>query len=308
MAPKTKKGRVRVHFSKTSHLSKGFALALGALAAGIVLRLALMFFFYDGETGFYTDGGVAAWLGLLVPGLLAGGASWFFGRKTQSYGPYVRKKNGLPAILAYLSGIILFQCGGRQLVDYKSFRDTGFFQYDVLQQKVIFWLFVVMCFLFGMVQLVTGAALTTGRNPFRQAPLLYAVGVLWGISYLIVVYVFYAKSSCFVENFFAVAGTAVLLIALLYACKLFSGVDDGGAVKRLYMAGSFLLAWEAPYLTANLIAMFAGNSYYGELPADYQLTVLCVTAFLGALMPTVFQNSREAWEKEPEADPAQEEA
>lgn len=286
-----------VDFSKTSQISTGFKLALGGLAAGIVLRLVLMFFFYDFESGFYTDGGVTAWLGLLIPGLLAGGAAWFFGRKAQAYGPYIRKKNALPAILAYLSGFVLLQCGVRHLVDYKTFRDTGFSQYEATQQGTLFWFFLVMCFLFGLVQLITGAALTTGRNPFRGAPLLYAAGVLWGISYLIVIYVFYAKSSCFVENFFSVAGAAALLITLLYACKLFSGVDDRGAVKRLYVAGSFMLAWEAPYLIAGLAFALAGKTYSGEIPADYQLAALCVAAFLGVFMLTVFQNGREAWEE-----------
>ena len=295
-------------FPRTSKISAGFKLALGGLAAGTLLRLALMFFFFDCESGFYTDGGIAAWLGLLVPGLLAGAAAWFFGRKAQAYGSYVHTQNTPSAILAYASGIILFQCGGQQLMDYKTFRDTGFSQYEAVQQGVVFWFFLAMCFLFGAVQVITGVALTTGRNPFRGAPLLYAVGVLWGISYLIVVYVFYAKSSCFVENFFSVAGASTLLVALLYACKLFSGMDGRGAVKRLYIAGAFMLAWEVPYLVANLASMPAGKSYSGEIPALYQLAALCVAAFLGVFMVAVFRNSRKAWEEEPEDAGAEEEA
>ena len=43
-------------------------------AAGVILRVVQMLYFFDYDTGFYTDGGVAAWISLGVPaaaGLLA---------------------------------------------------------------------------------------------------------------------------------------------------------------------------------------------------------------------------------------------
>ena len=289
--------------SKTSKIRSGFKLAFAGLAAGLVLRLVLMLFFYDYETGFYTDGGLSAWLGLLLPGAAAGAAACLFCRTGQGYGRYIRKKKTLPAILAFLSGFMLLQEGVRQAVSFKTFLDIGLSEYDAATQPLIFWFFVVMSLIFGMVQLVVGAALTTGRNPFQSAPLLYMPGVLWGISYLIVVYVFYAKSSCFVENFFSVIGAAALLITLLYACKLFSGVDDPGAAKRLFAAGGFLLAWEIPYLTANLVMRLLGKTYSGEQPAGYQLSALCAAAFLGVFLWTAYRDSREAWETEPQAEP-----
>lgn len=290
-------------FSKTAKISAGFKMALGALAAGLVLRVIVMLFFYDYDTGFYTDGGLTAWLSLLLPGLAAGGAAWLFCRTGQSYGRYVRKKHGLPAILAFLSGFVLLQEAVRQAMDFQSFLKTGLSQYDAAMQPLIFWFFVAASLVFGLVQLVVGAALTTGRNPFRGAPLLYMAGVLWGISYLIVVYVFYAKSSCFVENFFSVVGAAALLVALLYACKLCSGVDDAGAAQRLFAAGGFLLAWEIPYLAANLLTRLLGKSYSGEQPAGYQLSALCAAAFLGVFLWTAYRDSREVWETEPPAEP-----
>ena len=69
--------------------------------------------------------------------------------------------------------------------------------------------------------------------------MLYLVAVLWGIAYLILVYMFYAKSSSFVENFYAVAGGASVLLSLFYLCKLFAGVEEESAAKRVFVAGIF---------------------------------------------------------------------
>ena len=57
-------------------------------AAGVVLRVGQMLFFFDYDTGFYTDGGLMAWLSFGVPvasGLLA---SWMCFRSRRYFGPY----------------------------------------------------------------------------------------------------------------------------------------------------------------------------------------------------------------------------
>ena len=41
-------------------------------AAGVLLRVVLMLYYFDYETSFYTDGGVMAWVSLGVPLLLGG--------------------------------------------------------------------------------------------------------------------------------------------------------------------------------------------------------------------------------------------
>ena len=56
-------------------------------AAGVVLRVVQMLFFFDYDTGFYTDGGLMAWLSFGVPvasGLLA---SWMCFRSRRCFGP-----------------------------------------------------------------------------------------------------------------------------------------------------------------------------------------------------------------------------
>ena len=61
-------------------------------AAGVLLRVVQMLYFFDYDTGFYTDGGVMAWISLGLPlatGLLA---SWMCFRSRRYFGPYVPRK------------------------------------------------------------------------------------------------------------------------------------------------------------------------------------------------------------------------
>ena len=72
-------------------------------AAGVLLRVVQMLYFFDYDTGFYTDGGVMAWISLALPlatGLLA---SWMCFRSRRYFGPYVPRKNVMAGVTAVLS-------------------------------------------------------------------------------------------------------------------------------------------------------------------------------------------------------------
>lgn len=117
------------------------------------------------------------------------------------------------------------------------------------------------------------------ENSLEKARLLYLVGVLWGVAYLILVYVFYAKSSSFVENFFAVLGGVATLLCLFYLCKLFAGVDEEGAAKRAFVAGIFAVVLGLTYSLSNLALLLLGRTYTGEMPPAVQLASMVVQLF-----------------------------
>ena len=237
-------------------------------AAGVLLRVVQMLYFFDYDTGFYTDGGVMAWISLALPlatGLLA---SWMCFRSRRYFGPYVPRKNVMAGVTAVLSGAVLLLSGALQWMDLRLQLAAGG------EYVALHGLFLGCCLLFGLVQLFLSVGFFTGKNSLEKARLLYLVGVLWGVAYLILVYVFYAKSSSFVENFFAVLGGVATLLCLFYLCKLFAGVDEEGAATYLLplqpgaaAAGPHLHRGDAPGGAAGQhggAAVFAGVS--GVLP------------------------------------------
>lgn len=248
--------------------------------AGVLLRVVQMLYCFDYVTGFYTDGGVLAWLSLGIPVICCLLAGFMCFKSRRYFGPYVARRNGLAGAAGILSGVALIASGILQALDYMEYLQTGISKYDSAQRGAIHVAFFAACFLFGLVQLFTSVGFFTGKNSLEKAPLLYIVGVVWGIAYLILVYVFYAKSSSFVENFFAVIGGVSMLLSLFYLCKLLAGVDEEAAAKRLFVSGIFAVVLTVTYSFSNLALLLLGKSYLGEIPAMIQLSSLGVALFL----------------------------
>lgn len=255
-------------------------------AAGVLLRVVQMLYCFDYATGFYTDGGVMAWCSLLLPvaaGVL-GGVMCF--RSRRYFGPYVPRKNNTLGVVAALSGTALLASAVLQTVDYVGYLKTGASAYDSAERGVIHLAFLAACFLFGAVQIFISAGFFQGKNSLERAPLLYLVSVFWGVAYLILVYVFYAKSSSTVENIFAVGGGASMLLSLFYLCKLFAGVEEESAAKRVFVTGIFAVVLTVTYSFSNLALLLLGKSYSGEIPALFQLSSLGAALFLLVFLMT----------------------
>lgn len=163
----------------------------------------------------------------------------------------------MAGVAAVLSGAVLLLSGALQWRICVSSSPPGG------EYVALHGLFLGCCLLFGLVQLFLSVGFFTGKNSLEKARLLYLVGVLWGVAYLILVYVFYAKSSSFVENFFAVLGGVATLLCLFYLCKLFAGVDEEGAAKRAFVAGIFAVVLGLTYSLSNLALLLLGRTYTG---------------------------------------------
>lgn len=248
--------------------------------AGVVLRAIQMLYFFDYTTGFYTDGGVVAACSLGLP-LLAALLSGLMCFKSRRYfGPYVPRRNVLVGGAAVFSGLVLIVSAALQAVGSLGYLKTGAASYDFAHQRLIFSAFLITSLLFGILQLYMSVGFFTGRRNLQKAPLLYLAAVAWGITNLILAYVFYAKSSSFVENFFSVISCASLLMALFYLCKLFAGVDEEGAAKRVFVSGGLAVVLTVTYCFSNLALMLLGRQYTGEAPAPIQLSSLSVALFV----------------------------
>lgn len=281
------------------NVGNALKLTCVGFAAGIVLRVVQMLYFYDYETGFYTDGGLVAAFSLGVPLLTAviGGIMCY--ASPRYFGSYLPRKNIGLGVISLLSGAALLTSALMQLLDYFNYLATGVSAYDSTRQSFIHIAFLICCFLYGTVQLFAAVGFLQGRSFLRKMPLLYLVGTAWGVSYVVLVYVFYAKSSSLVENLFAVGGGATTLLSVFYLCKLFAGVDEEDAAKRQFISGIFAVVLTVPYAFSNLVLMLLGKSYSGEIPFMVQLSSLGVSLFLLVFMMTFRRGSVHRLPKDP---------
>ena len=300
------KNRKELSFMNVGNALKITCVGFGG---GVLLRTIQMLYYFDYRTGFYKDGGFMAWCSLILVLLTSIAASIMCFCSRRYFGAYVPRKNTILGVVAVLSGVALIASAVLQAVDYQSFLKTGSSAYDSAGRGVIHIAFLVSCFLFGAVQLFVSVGFFQGKNNLKRAPLLYLVAVVWGIAYLILVYMFYAKSSSFVENFFAVFGGASTLIALCYLCKLFAGVEEASAAKRVFVGGIFSVVLTVTYSFSNLTLLVLGKSYSGEIPFMFQLSSLGVSLYLLVFLMTFRKYSihRPVKEREGEAEGAEEE-
>ncbi len=249
-------------------------------AAGVLLRVVQMLYFFDYETGFYTEGGLMAWISLLVPLATGALASWMCFRSRRYFGPYTPRKNPMAGTAAVISGVVLLLSAVLQWMELGAGTNTNG------EYWLLHFLFLISCGLFGLVQLFVSVGFFTGKNNLEKVPLLYLLGVLWGVCYMILVYVFYAKASSFVENFFAVISGAFTLLCLFYLCKLLAGVDEEGAAKRVFVTGIFAVVFSLTYSMSNLSLLLLGRTYSGEIPPSVQLSSLVMSLFLLVFLVT----------------------
>lgn len=242
-------------------------------AAGVLLRVVQMLYFFDYDTGFYTDGGVMAWISLALPlatGLLA---SWMCFRSRRYFGPYVPRKNVMAGVTAVLSGAVLLLSGALQWMDLRLQLAAGG------EYVALHGLFLGCCLLFGLVQLFLSVGFFTGKNSLEKARLLYPGGGAVG-----------AWPTCFGVRVLRQvlqlcetsrrAGGVATLLCLFYLCKLFAGVDEEGAAKRAFVAGIFAVVLGLTYSLSNLALLLLGGTYTGEMPPAVQLASMVVQLFL----------------------------
>lgn len=249
-------------------------------AAGVLLRAVQMLYFFDYATGFYTDGGVAAGCSLGLPLLAALVAGVMCFRSRRYFGPYVPRRNVLAGSASIFSGLVLIVSGVLQFADSSSLLQPGITPHDFAHQRFIYLSYLVASLLFGLLQLYMAVGFFTGKRNLQKLPLLYLIAVAWGVANLILAYVFYAKSSSFVENFFSIISSAALLMCLFYLCKLFAGVDEEGAAKRVFVTGGLAVVLTVTYCFSNLALMLLGRTYTGEIPAPVQLSSLSIALFI----------------------------
>lgn len=284
-----------MNFSKAM-LNNAFKLIIAALVAALALRSVSMRFFFDYSTGFYTDSGLTAWLSLLIPLTLVGAAALFCKTGLPSLGSYQLRRSPVLAVFAALSGAVLVVSALTMAKDYMLFLDSGFSQFDSVRQGFNHQLYMIASFLLGLAQLAVAGALLSGKDIFKKLSLLYMVAVVWGASNMVMVYVFYAKSSSVAENIFSMGGAAALLLSLLYLCRLLAGVEAQGAGLRLFLWGGVAAVLAIPYYGVDLIQRALGYVYAGEVPPQCQLSGLAMGVFVLAFLASVQKRGHEAGE------------
>lgn len=265
-------------------MSVGRALKLTCvgIAGGIILRVINMLYFFDYATGFYTDGGILAWasIGLVLAASAVAIAMCL--KDKRSYEAFTARKNIFQGVVSLASGLLLLVVAFLQLREHQSHIQLGYIGRNYAQSSTLHIIFIVTSALFGALQIFTAVTFFSGKNLFLKCRPLYLVSVLWGISYLLFVFVYYAKSSSLVENMNTILSSVAMMLTLLYISKLFAGIGGGKSAKRCFIVGIPASIITLAYTVSNLVLVLFNKTYvyYGEIPVVIQLAGLSVSLFI----------------------------
>lgn len=261
-----------------------FWIAGAGVLLGTVLRCIQMLFFFDYETGFVTDSGTLTILysGATLLSALAAGLLCFLDRGRCGV---LRPVRSWPAgITSLLAGVFLLLCAVALLWDAHAYRAFGV-SYFVLPAQVQSHVpFAVFTVLFGAAAAAAAVLWMRGGAFPGKSGALWALGVVWGLSYMLLTFMLYSASATTVENLYTVGGGAAMLLFLLAEGKLLSGVGGQKAARTAFVFGLPAAVFWLTYVVSNTVLIVAGRGYATEMPYVIQLAMLAVCVHILALL------------------------
>lgn len=256
------------------------------ITGGLVLRLLTMLYFYDYETGFFTDSGMLSWITIIFIAVIWL-VSMFFCIKDKRYfyEGYVVRRNIFAGLISFLSSVMLTIMVVNQ---YESYQLNKTLNTALSNGGVIHLVFIIISVLMVILHLAIAISFFSGVNFFNNIPAVHLISVFWGIFNVLFTFLFYAKSALTTENIYMVVGNVTLLFSLLYISKLIVGFGDDKTAKRLYIVGIPAVMLNITYNLSNLVLNLLGREYMdrGEVPFIIQTANLCIALYILAFLFT----------------------
>ena len=282
-----------------------FVLAGIGILAAAALRCVQMLCFFDYDTGFVTDSGLFTYLycgaaiGVSLLCMILCRAD------KKLYSRIGTEKNAAAGATALLQCVFLFLCAGALLRDfylYRNGRATYFVQASHVQAHLPF---AVLTLLFAVVSLAAAVTWLAGKGFPSSTGGLWAVGSVWGISYMILTFMIYSAVATTEENIFTVGGGAMMLLFLLSEGKLLAGAGGKKALRSTYVFGLPAAVLWLTYVISNTVLIIAGRGYATEMPYVIQLAMLCLGIHALALLLTVSRQCVSAKAENPDGENAE---
>lgn len=251
---------------------------------GAALRCIQMLFFFDYDTGFVTDSGMLTILysGVTLVAAVVSGVLCLADRRR--CGSLLRGRSWSAGVSALLVGVFLLLCAAALFGDAYIYRAFGVSYFVLPSQVGAHVPFAVFTALFGAAAVAAAVLWMRGKAFPGKAGVLWALGVVWGVGYMLLTFMLYSASATTVENLYTVGGGAAMLFFLLAEGKLLSGVGGRSTTRTAFVFGLPAVVLWLTYVLSNTVLIVAGRGYATEMPYAIQLAMLAVCIHILALL------------------------
>lgn len=236
-----------------------FVLAGIGIFAAAALRCVQMLCFFDYDTGFVTDSGLLTYIycgaaiGVSLLCMLLCRVDKKLCARIET------KRNAAAGASALLMCVFLFLCAAALLRDFYLYRNNQPTYFVQASHVTTHLPFAVLTLLFAIVSLIFAIIWLTGEGFPSGTGGLWAIGSVWGISYMIVTFMTYSAVATTEENIFTVGGGAMMLLFLLSEGKLLSGAGGKKALRSTYVFGLPAAVLWMTYVISNTVLIIAGR-------------------------------------------------
>ena len=248
-----------------------FVLAGIGIFAAAALRCVQMLCFFDYDTGFVTDSGLLTYIycgaaiGVSLLCMLLCRVDKKICARIET------KRNVAAGASALLMCVFLFLCAAALLRDFYLYRNNQPTYFVQASHVTTHLPFAVLTLLFAIVSLIFAIIWLTGEGFPSGTGGLWAIGSVWGISYMIVTFMTYSAVATTEENIFTVGG----------------GAGGKKALRSTYVFGLPAAVLWMTYVISNTVLIIAGRGYATEMPYVIQLAMLCLSVHSLCLLLTV---------------------
>lgn len=264
---------------KNAFIAAGTGTVLAA-----VFRCIQMLFFFNDETGFFTDSGVFTYLSCGVI-LIAGAVSMVMCRvDRRTCGILQRGRSWGSGITALLASLFLLYCAGILLLDAYNYVHYGV-TYCIEPSHVMAHVpLAVLSVLFGIAALIVAVCWLRGGKLPGSIGAVWALGSVWGLYYMVLTFMTYSAAATTQENLFTVGGGALMLMFLLSEGKLLTGTGGRKASRSVFIFGLPAVMFWLTYVSSNTVLIILGRGYATEMPYMVQLVMLALALHAAALL------------------------
>lgn len=263
---------------------------IAAVVAG-VLRVLQFAFFFNSETGFFSDKGLLSWIALAIMLAVTLFAVVKIFTDKKFYGRIAFGRSTLTAFVSVVAAL-LTAAGAKLLFDdwaaVKSGQLVEVSATGLSMRAPFFYATVVLALFFICSAVLWGI----GRNLFEKTKLVYLVSVIWAIFLILYVFIHYSISILTTENIFVIISACCTAVAFMAQARFFSEInDDGKALRTAVPATAAAAMLLLSYSASDLVIYYMGIHPKGEISPSLMFIMLAAGIYMAVILVELKYNT-----------------
>lgn len=260
------------------NIKKITLFALAATMGAAMLRSLQFLFFFNSETGFFTDDGILSMAALALSFLVPVVVYITAAAKKTLYGR-VRFRRSIPM------GLCALLCSGLMAMGVRLVHGEYLRQGPAISSTAMGISFrgpfLWACAGMTVFMFISAIAWISGKALFQHARALYLISVAWALSLILYVFIHYSISVLTTETLFIILLSCSSAVAFMAQARFFADLNPQGKSLRLLVPSTVLSAvLMTSYALSGFVVRFAGIHSKNEVSLALELVILAVGLFM----------------------------